>query len=452
MLTRRALLASIAAASGCARSALEPLGRLYRHVGTSDDQPPLIVIPGAFGSQLRRTTTGEEIWPHSDTRLIFGSYLNIEVAIDPETLDPVAGDVEAFEIFKTGPGRDYYGRLLRTLENVGGYRRQYAGQTVDAVPRSYYVYPYDWRLDNVAAAQGLHDLIEQVAVDHGDPRLKVDILAHSNGGLLARYYARFGIADMLTDAAFEPAWNGSHRIRRLLMVGTPNLGTMQPVLSHLRGEDIGLGRLPTEIVATTSGVPQLMPHPQIPWLFDTRGEQVELDVYDIETWRELKWSIFDSHARSRVIRRHGGGSTGRAYLAMLEAYLAKHLARGRRFQEVMALPARPDEPVPFVFGGDCIPTVACLILEKFGKHFQGRDQVEHIRKPLQGVDYDALIHEPGDGVVVRSSLIGRTRTDGDRTLPGLEIAQSFFLCEEHQQLTGNLNFQDNLLFTLERLE
>ncbi|HEY5680302.1 MAG TPA: hypothetical protein VIS55_09580 [Pseudomonadales bacterium] len=434
-----------AAAAGCAQFGVPPLKRLYQSVPVPEDQPPLIVIPGAFGSKLRRRATGEEIWPRSGFALLFSSYPDVEVTIDADTLDPIADEVEAFDIFRKGMGRDFYGALLKTLESIGGYQRAHPGTPPAPPARSYYVYPYDWRLDNVAAVEGLHRLIEQVVEDHGDPNLRVDILGHSNGGLMARYYARFGTADMLTSRAAEPDWNGSHRIRRLLMVGTPNLGTMQPVLSHVRGEEIGLNDIPAEVVATCSGAPQLFPAPELTWLVDARGEDLNLDVYALETWRELGWSIFSDKARDRATSKHGVGRRGRAHLELLERYLAKHLERGRRFQHALARPARPDEPEPFVFGGDCTPTVARLVLEKRGGVFVGREQPDRVAAPVRGVDYDGLINEPGDGVVTRASLTGQNATP---VAPQLNVAHSVFLCEEHQLLTSNASFQDNLLYNL----
>ncbi len=436
------------ATAGCARSRAPHLARLYRDLGPEDGQPPLIVIPGAFGSQLRDKRTRREIWPESDVSLLLSNYEQIELAIDPETLEPITGNVEAFDIFRKGLGRDFYGALLQTLEAIGGYRRMHPGQIPNESGRQFYVYPYDWRLDNVASVQGLHRLIEQVALDHGNPDLRVDVLGHSNGGLLARYYARYGTADMLTHGATEPTWNGSSRIRRLLLMGTPNLGTMQPVLSYVRGEEVGLGEIPPEVVATCPGTLQLMPHPEITWLCNMRGEPLDLDVYELDSWRELKWSIFSDQARSRAAHRHGGGQQGRRYLATLEAYLAKHMARGRKFQQVLSRPAQREEPLPYIFGGDCTPTVARLVVESRGSILRAHERPATIRKPISGVDYENLINEPGDGVVTRLSLMGRQPAGDGNTLAELRIAHSIFLCEEHLRLTGNLSFQDNLLYTL----
>ena len=449
-LSRRGVLLGAAAAAGCAvQPRVPPLAELYRDIDGALNQPPLIVIPGLFGSQLRRRSTGEEIWPRSNLSLLFSSYPDVELEIDPATLEPITEDVEAFAIFRKGMGRDFYGAVLKTLEKVGGYTGQEAGREADPRgERSYYVYTYDWRLDNVAIAQGLHDLIEQIARAHGDPELKVDMLAHSNGGLLARYYARFGTADMLTDNPLPPDWNGSGRIRRMLMVGTPNLGTMQPVLSHVRGEEMGLRHIPADVVATCSGAPQLMPHPDLDWLVDLRGDPIDLDLYDIETWRELKWSIYSAEARGRMIRRRGSRKADQAHLEVLEAYLARHLERGRRFQRCLSLPAGPDEPRPYIFGGDCMRTVGRIVWTRSGDSYRGFERADRIPDPVPGVDYQSLITDPGDGVVTRSSLMGRGPRRETSDIAPLENSHSVFLCEDHQLLTSNLSFQDNLLYTL----
>jgi hypothetical protein len=443
---RRSFIAAAALAAGCAQTPAPPLARLYRDIGPREGQPPVIVIPGAFGSRLRRKTDGEEIWPRSNASLLFSSYPDIRLDIDESTLQPITEDVEAPDIFREGLGQDFYGKVIDTLQNIGGYQRLYPGQRPDPTLRSFYVFPYDWRLDNVAVVKELDRFIEQIAADHQDPSIRFDFLAHSNGGMLVRYYARYGTDDLLDPSAQPSGRHGSHRVRRLVLVGTPNLGTMQPVLSHVRGEEVGLRKIPAEVVATCSGAPQLMPHPDIPWLYDINGRRMDLDVFDMATWRELNWSIFRTRTRLRTIRRHGGGNAGRRYLGVLEDYMAHHMARGRRFHELMGEPARDYEPLPYVFGADCTPTVAALVVEKQDSYYQGHESPETIRRPIQGVDYSSILREPGDGVVTRASLMGR-RHSGNAS-PRLQIAHSVFLCEAHQQLTGNPSFQDNLLYTL----
>ena len=104
----------------------------------------------------------------------------------------------------------------------------------------------------------------------------------------------------------------------------------------------------------------------------------------------------------------------------------------------------------WVFGGDCAPTLARLVLERAGGRHFARERVADIAAPAAR-DYEQLMHEPGDTVVTRSSLLGRRTLDiaAPRAAEeSLRIAHTVFLCENHQQLTGNASFQDNLLNAL----
>jgi hypothetical protein len=269
--------------------------------------------------------------------------------------------------------------------------------------------------------------------------------------MLARYYARYGIDDHLDTGKAEPNYLGAQSIRRLLLVGTPNLGTMQPVLSLIRGEDIGLRKIPSEIVATTTGAPQLMLHPSTPWLLDSKGKIVDVDLFDIDTWRQLKWSIFDNRIRDRTRQAKGGGAAGDRYLTVLESYLAKHLCRGRNFMTLMTTETGPEDIVPYVFGGDCEPTLARIVVEDVRGKLVARERPEAVVRPLADVDYDQLMYDPGDSVVTRASLLGRceksaySRCDDIRRM---NLAHSIFICEMHQTLTSNIYFQDNILHNL----
>jgi len=104
-----------------------------------------------------------------------------------------------------------------------------------------------------------------------------------------------------------------------------------------------------------------------------------------------------------------------------------------------------------VFGGDCELTLARVVGERVDGRLLARERVEDISSPRGGVDYQSLMFEPGDTVVTRSSLLGRRTLNvaAPRTeFESIEVANSVFLCEEHQALTGNATFQNNLLNTL----
>ena len=450
--TRRGILGSSLALAACAAFDRPQLGQLYAGTARPRDQPPLILIPGAFGSSLRDRRSGRELWPVSDSRLLLGNYRELELPIDPAALPGEPGSAEAYAVFREGLGRDFYGQLLQTLQRAGGYRRCRAGRPPAGDGAcSLYTYVYDFRLDNVRAAAGLGALIEQVRADFGDPRLTVDVVAHSNGGLLARYFIRHGAPYGALASPDEAA----RAVRRLMLVGTPNMGTLQPVLSLLRGEEIGLRRIPPEVIATGPGIPQTMPHPTVDWLVDLQGRPLRADLYDVATWRDFGWSVFDEQIAGRVIELHGGGAAGRRYLAVLREYLALSLQGGRRFAESFATGPDPASVPTWVFGGDCEPTLARLVGESVGGRLMPRERVVDIAMPLPGVDYQAVMHEPGDTVVTRASLLGRrdNQVAGPPTAQeSLRAGAAVFFCEHHQQLTGNPVLQDNLLHALFRAD
>jgi pimeloyl-ACP methyl ester carboxylesterase len=447
--TRRGLLGALAL-GGCASVAEPPLRALYRQAPNAPEQPPLILIPGAFGSRLRNLVTNREIWPGGTGKLVFSRYPDLEVEIDPETLEAVPGRVVADGIFGDGAGRDYYHRLMRTLESAGGYRLRRPGEPVEPGQRNYYVYAYDWRTDLAAAIGGLDQLIERIRADYADPLLEVDIVAHSGGGLLARYYARYGSASVGDDCVPEANCVRARAIRRLVILGTPNLGTIQSALAHIRGEEVGLAAIAQEVVVTCMAVAQLFPHEDLDWLIDANGDVVVRDVFAIDTWREYGWSVFDARVRERVIARRGA-----AHLRLLERYFERSLARGRTFSRALAAPAPEDDVAPFVFGADCEPTLARVVVERARGHYVARERPRDVTAPRHGatrdVDYAARMFQPGDRVVTRQSLLGRCRSFDGVTCagaPDLRIEHSVFLCEIHQSLTGNASFQNNLLYAL----
>lgn len=104
-----------------------------------------------------------------------------------------------------------------------------------------------------------------------------------------------------------------------------------------------------------------------------------------------------------------------------------------------------------VFGGDCDLTPARLIVEEVKGESVLRLFPGDIARPVPGVDYDALMLEPGDGLLTKASLLGRDVLDP--TVPRhkwsfFPLDYSFFLCQRHDTLTTNSSFQDNLLHAL----
>ncbi|PHS33455.1 MAG: hypothetical protein COA95_00285 [Methylophaga sp.] len=429
------------------------LHRLYMESMMVTDQPPVILIHGVLGSKLRDKKTHKDLWPGGASRLFLHDYSDIAFDIDSDTLIPMSNNIEAYAISESAVGKDFYGKIVRTLGDSAGYKLAKVGEKVDPKQKNYYVFHYDWRQDNVISAGQLADFIDQIQLDYGDPDLKVDIVAHSMGGLIARYYIRYGKQDVVGDNDFDKKitmYGGDH-VRRVILLGTPNLGSVKTLNLFINGVDIGFKQIGTETLATMPSLYQLFPHPLNNWIVNGKGQPLDRDLFDVEIWRRFQWSIFDPQVRQRILAKFDSKDEGDKYLATLERYFEEQLERARRFVWSLTIPLPANHPKLTIFGGGCTLTSARIVVEEVEGESLIRMYPKEITQAVAGVDYDALLLEPGDGSVTKASLLGRNILDPSikrHEYIFLPVKQSFFLCVSHNSLTGNLNFQDNLLNTL----
>jgi len=441
--------ALIGALAGCAVAPRPDLGRIYRVAAVSPDDTPVILIPGLFGSKLRHRTTGEEVWPGAWNRVLFDDYGSLALRFDPASFEVIQDDLEAFDLAEVVLGKEFYGAIVNTLVDFGGYVRATPGTAVRSGERRLYVFPYDWRQDNVEQARRLETLIDAIRRDYGDPQLRVDIVAHSMGGLIARYYLRYGPTDVLDGMPSLISLYGTKRVRKLVLLGTPNFGAVSALHGYLGGEPIGFNRMRPEVFTTMPSGYQLFPHPLMNWLIDTSGNAMPDELFDVETWKRYRWNVYDPQVEARIRAAHGAGAE--ASLAALRSYFEFRLERARRFAWMLSTP-EPATPIRYVlFGGDCTLTPARIAIEDDGAGLRARLSPDDVRSTAARDALELAMLEPGDGRVTKPSLLARETIDP--TAPQheesfLPIAYYFLLCEEHDRLTGNVNFQDNLLNVL----
>jgi pimeloyl-ACP methyl ester carboxylesterase len=441
-LTALFCLALLLAACGPTRP---DLVRLYEAETQHLTQPPVILIHGLMGSTLVERSSGKEFWPGGIGTMAFSEYRELARM---KAAEDAGGGLVPGDLFYGVGGVDYYKALTDTLENVGRFKRGQPGEAIHADDRRrYYVLLYDWRKENLEAVRQLHALIEQIRIDYGDPNLAVDILAHSNGGLIANYYLRYGPNDVLDQAQFTPWDEGAHRVRRVVMLGTPSLGAVTSLERLQHGFKIALRTVPVEVLTTFATPFETLPHPDAQVVFSAQGQPIRFDVYDPETWRSRRWAVFSPDVSARVVASAPDVASGEAQLAALQALFVHHLQRAKRFQLSLSAPIRSNGVEVAAFGGDCTMTPARAVLDRDkagGERLVIRP--EDVQDRVAGVDYERLMLQPGDGLVTRDSQLGR----GLEVAPGetagtFPLVQSFFLCETHDQLSVNPYFQNNLL-------
>lgn len=436
-LVRRATLILLALLlAGCASRQGPDLETLYARAASNPTQPPVIVIPGLMGSRLVDRQTGEERWPGSLSTMAFSDYAR---------LARIGPDWDAEDGIVAGPlirefGRyDIYGQLLGTLEGAGRFTEGTPGEAVsDDRRRRYYTLAYDWRQPNILAVRQLHALIDQIREDFNDPELRVDIIAHSNGGLIANYYLRYGPNDVLEAIAPQPWTEGGKRVRRVAMLGTPNLGSVASLRRLQQGFRFGLRTVPIEALASFSTVFETLPHPHTQVVYDREGRALPIDLYDPTIWRDNRWSVFSPEVEARVREAWGNGAEGRLVLSVLQANFERNLRRARRFNEALAQPFPTKGLRMAAFGGDCELTLSGAVLETVGDRAVLAFEPGEVNAPIDGVDYEGLMRAAGDGLVTRESQ--------DAGAHGfVPLRQTFFLCENHGRLLANRYFQNNLL-------
>jgi pimeloyl-ACP methyl ester carboxylesterase len=362
--------------------------RLVRRPGPDDDVAPVVIVPGIMGSGLHRAD-GTQVW--LNLRNAVGQYnlglpFTVPLAESRDELIPGAllgAEAMMPRLF----GFTEYYDLIEMLELVG-FRASTRGERKRAV---HHVFAYDWRRDLVESARRLDATLEELAGQEPDWDGRFNLVGHSMGGLVARYYLRYGTAEPAPDQPVT--WAGAKRIRNLILVATPSGGSLPALEGLLFGNRVGLSytTLAAPVIARMPSVYQLIPPAGTKSLLDQELEPLEVDLHDVETWKRFGWGPF----ASKATRLEGLTSSDlEAYPSFVEAALA----RARAFHDALARTPRTPCPVRVsILGGDCLPTLARGVLS-------GKDGHPPRFEPRTRREAEAML-DAGDGRVTRASLL-----------------------------------------------
>jgi hypothetical protein len=164
-----------------------------------------------------------------------------------------------------------YLNLVNILQS-GGYQAEGFPLAPGKTYNTLFQFAYDWRRDLQWNASKLHEFInekrkymqEQYRVMYGvkDHDVQFDLMGHSMGGLVSRYYLYFGNSDLPPDGQKpEVTWAGSKYVDRLFILGTPNAGYLDTVLEMQKGTD--LPPFPPALLGTWPTYYQMMPAPSM---------------------------------------------------------------------------------------------------------------------------------------------------------------------------------------------
>lgn len=458
------------------RSKTPRIRELYDAAARREARNPVVVIPGILGSRLVQRSTGKVLW---------GAFTSD--AIDVGTPEGVRALADLNDVEVTGPldrldlsvvfgviSVDVYASILRSL-GVGGYTDR---ATVDPTTPRYaedhftcHTFFYDWRRDNVenaiAFGRYLKDLrrdidrrarnriaklrAEKTALSraHADELetwlergYRFDVVAHSMGGLIARYYLRYGAQDLAAgDEPREVTWAGADEIDRLVLVGTPNLGAMQAFRRLIEGFRLAffLPYYHPAVLGTMPALYQLLPRNQN-LVRDARDRTVDVDLFDPDVWERSEWGVMNP-ASDEILRwllQDVADPQERRRRA--RAFLREQLDRARRFHRSLDQDAQRPCPAEIrLFAADTLPTPVFVNLVPDGR---GRLQPRFDRTTSTAL---------GDGTVARYSAVADRRFGHEAATwldSPIDWKSVTFLPDEHVGLTDNPIFTNNLLFCL----
>lgn len=460
--------------AGCATTEnMPPIAELYSEAAKYHEieRNPVIVIPGILGSRLEDDASGRVVWG-----AFSGKYANPETADGArlvalpmalgrplrelrDDVQPV-GVLDSLELSLIGVPVQLkaYVNILKTL-GAGGYRDEELGQAgaIDYGDDHFtcFQFAYDWRRDNVENAQRLHDFVvekkkyveAEYLKRYGMKKdVRFDIVAHSMGGLVTRYFLRYGNADLPDEGDVPPpTWAGAKYVERAILVGTPNAGSLESWLNLMEGKKFApiLPAYDAAILGTHPAIYQLMPRPRHKPVSSARKTNdfliqlwspEEPDIYSPAVWSEYGWGLANPH-NDKILRRlmpNVESAKERREVALDQ--LEKCLNRAKQFATAMDLAATPPEHLNLIlFAGDAIQTA------KSAHYDRERDRISDIKTDC------------GDGTVLRSSALMDERV-GQEFSPHLKSPISWsrvqFLFSDHVGLTRDNSFADNVLYEL----
>src|SRR5688572_12136775 len=447
------------------------LERIFAEARQRKGKRPIVVIPGILGSELVDEKTGEVAWPSALSSMASSLTLPLapDLAANRDNLFP-RKIVSSVKLARFVPEVYVYRGLLDALRQYGGYLEgDWSNPAADGDRDTFYVFAYDWRRDNVESGRELVRRLEGLKRKLNRPDLKFNIVAHSMGGLVARYAAMYGDAD-LPEAPFTPSpdWAGAAHINRIIMFGVPNQGTADAFATILRGYSLTEGLRPQirlfntfsrEVAFSSPSVFQLMPHAASTRFLDENLKPLPIDLYDAATWTLYEWER-EQAGNDKVASGGDGDRTLRSQVTVdRKRYLEAVLLRARRFHEALDAPLRSEPPVALLsFGGDCEETLDAPVIRRDQKKARWitLTRPESFRtsdgKRISKSAATAAMYAPGDGRVTRRSLLAEDLPGplgpGSLFNSGKTIAYSIFGCDLHGNLQNNPILQDNLLTAL----
>ena len=201
---------------------------------------PLVIVHGIMGSELR-DSVGNVLWSTGTIALPCDNTL--DNLLFNTAGYPIQGGIKATHVIRKGFTARMFGHDLFTFKDIfyglenylkrNRYKIYLAGTGIKDAPEfslndiflneneseDLFYFVYDWRYENVIAANNLEAFIDAIITTQGYG--KVNLLAHSMGGLVCK-------------TALKQSSDLDGKVNKVIYIGTPNIGAVEAftVMKH----------------------------------------------------------------------------------------------------------------------------------------------------------------------------------------------------------------------------
>ena len=419
------------------------------------ERPPLIVIHGFQGSYLKDSKTGRIVWgKFKSSEVLFGQDdqyfielshpmqkgVKLEAMDDGIVPDGLLKSIE-IKVLGLNVSAVAYNNLIKVLED-GGYQTEGKALAKGKHYNTLFEFSYDWRRDLPYNARKLDEFIKEkkeylkqkYEKYYGvkDFDVQFDIIAHSMGGLLSRYYLRYGADNLPEDGSMpEITWAGSKHIDEIFICGTPNAGYLDTFLEMLKGTEV-LNLTPS-ILGTFPTYYQMLPAPQTKSILYS-GSNKPVDVFNPETWKKYKWGLLNPEEDKTLKILLPNTKTKKERFEIAYDHLSKCLRRAKQFIAAMEIKASPPDDIKLnLFAGFSIKTTRRAYIN-----------------PITG-KIDKIEYAPGDGKVTAFSALWNKHYEiksGVFMDSPISWSNVIWLRAAHMGILEAPAFKDNILFYL----